>query len=65
MPIAQVREGMGQGRVLGTDVAQAQGMVDGVATFDEVVRKMRRDASASAIPRASRLAQVQRAIEIL
>ena len=65
MPIAQVREGMGQGRVLGTDVAQAQGMVDGVATFDEVVRKMRRDASASAIPRASRLAQAQRDLDIL
>jgi hypothetical protein len=40
-------------------------MVDGVATFDEVVRKMRRDARSSAKPRALRLAQAQRAIEIL
>jgi ClpP class serine protease len=41
---------MGQGRVLGADAAQAQGMVDGVATFDEVVRKMRRDAALIIIP---------------
>jgi len=65
VPIGQVREGMGQGRVLGADAAQAQGMVDGVATFDEVVRKMRRDAKSGARPKASRLAQAQRAIEIL
>jgi signal peptide peptidase SppA len=56
VPIAQVREGMGQGRVLGANAAQAQGMIDGVATFDEVVRKMRRDAKSNARPRASRLA---------
>jgi len=65
VPIAQVRDGMGQGRVLGADAAQAHGMVDGVATFDEVVRKMRRDAKFSARPKASRLAYAQRAIEIL
>lgn len=40
-------------------------MVDGVATFDEVVRKMRRDAKAGARQKASRLAQAQRASEIL
>lgn len=57
VPIAQVREGMGQGRVLGAEAAQAQGMVDGLATFDEVVKKMRRDARSGAKPRASRLAQ--------
>lgn len=65
VPIAQVRDGMGQGRVLGADEAQAQGMVDGVATFDEVVRRMRRDGKSSAKPRASRLTYAQRAIEIL
>ena len=65
VPIAQVREGMGQGRVLGADAAQAQGMVDGVATFDEVVREMRRNARASAMPKASRLAYAERAIKIL
>ncbi|MER2514912.1 MAG: S49 family peptidase [Candidatus Accumulibacter phosphatis] len=65
VPIAQVREGMGQGRVLGGDAAQAQGMIDGVATFDDVVRKMRRNVKAIVRPNASRLAYAQRAIEIL
>lgn len=65
VPIAQVRDGMGQGRVLGADAALAQRMVDGVATFDDVVRKMRRDAKAGASQKVSRLAQAQRAIEIL
>jgi len=66
VPIAQVREGMGQGRrVLGADAAQAQGVADGVATFDEVVGKMQRDARSIPRPKASRLACAQRAIEIL
>lgn len=65
VPIAQVREGMGQGRVLGADAAMAQNMVDGVATFDDMVRKMRRDAKTSAKPKASRLSHAQRALEIL
>ena len=55
----------GQGRVLGADAALAQGMVDGVATFDDVVKKMRSNAKAAAKPRASRLAYAQRVIEIL
>ncbi|WP_454737600.1 S49 family peptidase [Cupriavidus necator] len=38
--VAVVREGMGQGRVLSASAAQAENMVDGVATFDEVVRRM-------------------------
>ena len=63
VPIAQVRDGMGQGRVLGADAAMAQNMVDGVATFDDVVRKMRRDAKSRAKPGASRLAQSQRTLE--
>ena len=64
VPIAQVRDGMGEGRVLGADAALAQNMVDGVASFDDVLRKMRRDAKAMAKPKASRLAYAQRAIEI-
>ena len=62
VPIAQVRDGMGQGRVLGADAAMAQSMVDGVATFDDVVRKMRRDAKGTGKPTANRLAQAQRAL---
>ncbi len=65
VPIAQVRDGMGQGRVLGADAALAQNMVDGVATFDDVVRKMRRDAKASVKPGASRLARARIALAIL
>jgi signal peptide peptidase SppA len=56
VPISQVRDGMGQGRVLGADAALAENMVDGVATFDEVIRKMRRDAKGSSRPNTSRLA---------
>ena len=65
VPIAQVRDGMGQGRVLGADAALAQGMVDGVASFDDVVGKMRRDARPAAKPKASRLAQARRTREII
>jgi capsid assembly protease len=39
--IEQVRSGMGEGRVLGAEAALAQGMVDGVATFDQVLARMR------------------------
>jgi signal peptide peptidase SppA len=65
VPIGQVREGMGQGRVLGGDAAQAQGMIDGVATYDDVVRKMRRDARSNGRPTVSRLTQAQRELDIL
>ena len=65
VPIAQVRDGMGQGRVLGADAALAQSMVDGVATFDDVIKKMRRDAKTTVKPRASRLDQARNALSIL
>ena len=65
VPIAQVRDGMGQGRVLGADAALAQSMVDGVATFDDVIKKMRRDAKTNVKPRASRLDQARNALSIL
>lgn len=64
LPISQVRDGMGQGRVLGADAALAQNMVDGVATFDDVLKKMRRDAKATAKPKQSRLAQARNALAI-
>lgn len=63
VPIAQVRDGMGQGRVLGADAALAEKMVDGLMTFPEVVKKMQRDAKAAS--RGSRSAQINREIEIL
>jgi signal peptide peptidase SppA len=42
VPVDQVRGGMGEGRMLLADAAVSAGMVDGVATFDEVVSKMQR-----------------------
>ncbi len=63
--VAQVREGMGQGRVLGADAALAQSMVDGVATFDDVLKKMRRDAKQQTRPGASRLKQAKDALALL
>jgi ClpP class serine protease len=58
--VSQVRDGMGQGRVLGADAALAAQMVDGIATFDDVVKKMQRSAK-----KASRLQAAQRELEIV
>lgn len=62
--VDQVRNGMGQGRVLGADAALQENMVDGIATFDDVVRKMQKDlpqrnANASAKRRAERERKLQ------
>ena len=65
VPISQVREGMGQGRVLGADAALAQNMVDGIATLDEVIKKMRRDARQLSKPGATRLRQARNALALL
>jgi capsid assembly protease len=40
--VDEVRGGMGQGRVLGASQAKEAGMVDGVMTFDQVVRHVSR-----------------------
>jgi len=48
--VADVRDGMGQGRVLGADAALAAKMVDGVMTFDDLIRKMQRDAKSQSKP---------------
>lgn len=42
VPVEQVRGGMGEGRMLLADAALSANMVDGVATFDEVVAKMKK-----------------------
>lgn len=65
VPISQVREGMGQGRVLGADAALAQNMVDGIATFDDVLKQMRRDAKQPARAGASRLKQARDSLALL
>lgn len=55
VPIAQVRNGMGQGRVLGADAALEQNMVDGIMTLDEAIRKMLLQARAQSKTKASRI----------
>lgn len=63
VPIGAVREGMGQGRVLGADAALAEKMIDGVMPMADVIRKMQRDAKAA--NRSGRAAAMNREIEIL
>jgi signal peptide peptidase SppA len=46
--VDSVRNGMGQGRVLGADAALAEKMIDGVMPMEEVLRKMQRSAKTSA-----------------
>lgn len=42
--VERVRKDMGQGRLLRGTAAQAASMVDGIATFDEVIRRMQASA---------------------
>lgn len=63
--IAQVRDDMGQGRCLGADAALAAKMVDGVMTFDDVIKKMQKDLRAQRSAGASRVAMAQRDLTIL
>jgi len=63
--IAQVRDGMGQGRVLGAEAALTSNMVDGIASLDDVVRKMRRNAKVQNKQQASRLLQARNSLAYL
>ncbi|MBF3951910.1 S49 family peptidase [Burkholderia pseudomallei] len=68
--VATVREGMGQGRVMSASAAKAENMVDGVATFDDVVRKLAKTigqggTQSQAAPKQSRAAHLQRQIDLL
>lgn len=69
VPVGDVRGGMGQGRVLGADAALAEKMVDGIGTFDDVVRKlskaMKQPAAARAAAQPSRLAAAQNELTLL
>ena len=56
--VAAVRDGMGQGRVLGADAALGARMVDGIATMPEVIRKMQKAAK----PAVTKLNQARNAI---
>lgn len=52
--VEQVRTGMGQGRVLGASQAKTENMIDGVMTFDQVIRQAQRVAAADASASGSR-----------
>ncbi len=63
--VEAVRNGMGQGRVLGAQACVAEKMADGVMTFEEVMRKMQRSIKTGTSAPRSRLASAQRDIDIL
>ncbi|OYD65964.1 UNVERIFIED_ORG: signal peptide peptidase SppA [Burkholderia sp. CF145] len=66
--VGQVREGMGQGRVLSAQQAKAEGMVDDVATFDAVVRRLAKtigQGGSRATTNPNRAAAMRREIDIL
>jgi signal peptide peptidase SppA len=65
VPISQVRDGMGLGRVLGADSAVQQGMVDDVATFDQVLSRMRRAAKSTVTASPSRLQRAKQSLALL
>jgi signal peptide peptidase SppA len=47
--VEDVRNGMGEGRVLGADAALAQRMVDGIASFDDVLARMQAKVTGNAV----------------
>ncbi|MBC7597407.1 MAG: S49 family peptidase [Polaromonas sp.] len=68
--VSVVREDFGQGRVYGAAQAQSAGMVNGVMTFDDVVKKLAKDIKANnrnnnATTAPSRLARAQRDLALL
>lgn len=62
VPIDAVRNGMGEGRVLGADAALAEKMIDGVASMEEVLAKLQRSTRR---PSRSALAAARNDMEIL
>lgn len=64
VPIAQVRNGMGQGRVLGAEAALEQNMVDGIVTLDEAIRKMLLKARTQAKTKSSRIGMATRRLDL-
>ena len=60
--VEQVRNDMGQGRVLSAPDALKAGMIDGIDTFDAVIRHMQKASKPAAQPNAR--AQRARAIAL-
>lgn len=63
--VADVRDGMGEGRVLGADAALAAKMVDGIATFDDVLAKMQASVRSTKPRSQSRLKQARDALALI
>lgn len=63
--INDVKTGMGEGRVLGADAALAQNMVDGIATFDDVLAKMQANIRTNRPHSQSRLKQARDALALI
>ena len=63
--VADVRDGMGEGRVLGADAALAAKMVDGIATFDDVLAKMQMTVVPQKPSGASRLGRARAALALI
>lgn len=61
VPITSVRDGMGQGRVLGAQAAKDAGMVDDIATFDDVIRRISKNLRQSAKAKAAESSGVHQA----
>jgi capsid assembly protease len=62
--VNDVRSGMGEGRVLGADAALAMNMVDGIASFDDVLAKMQANIRSTPV-RSSRLKQARDALALM
>jgi signal peptide peptidase SppA len=60
-----VRTGMGEGRTYGASDAKTAGMVDDIATFDQVLARMAKSISAGRSAPKTRAAAMQREINIL
>lgn len=63
--VDQVRGGMGQGRVLGADQAKAENMVDGVMTFDQVVRHIQRNSTSASAGRKAESERTRQQLALL
>lgn len=63
--VNDVRTGMGEGRVLGADAALALNMVDGIASFDEVLARMQANIRSSGARGPTRLKKAQDALALI
>ena len=63
--VDDVRNGMGEGRVLGADAALTHRMVDGIASFDDVLARMQAKVTGNAVRRQSRLKQACNSLALL